>query len=244
MRNPNDLLSFILITLHKELNTKQNVNNENQNIDIYNQNAVINAGSQNFKNSNDSVVSNLLNWFEIKQSQCTGCSLPSYNFYTFNTFELDLLGTSKNNMGNLLNINACLEYYRRTRKQKLFCQKCKQFKEIFYCSNIFKAPNILIFSLNRGDLKDQNNELVKIQFLLEENINILNTMYHLTGIVSLFWQNNKLLFGSFCKSPYDQQWYYYFNTNIQNTSINNILQLHNNNQYIPCILEYERISGQ
>ena len=65
--------------------------------------------------------------------------------------------------------------------------------------------------------------------------------YALTGIISLFKEGKKWVFSSFCKS-YDQQWYFYYDQNIQQMQLNNILEMHSNNAYyIPCILAYKLI---
>ena len=250
-RNPNDLISFILNTLHKELIKKQNIKNEVKNINISNKDEVIKSGVKDFMNYNRSLISEVLNWFEIKQSKCTNCNTLRYYFYTFNTFELDILETYKNKKSNLT-VNDCLIYFGKEKVKKLFCQKCNHYTETLDCSKIFTGPNIFIFSLNRGDFKNPENELVNIPFYIEENINLsaiierkhqLIINYELTGIVSGFKKNNKWLFGSFCKSPYDQNWYYYFNDkNIQELSLNDILEKHNNNNnFIPCILVYKLI---
>ena len=90
---------------------------------------------------------------------------------------------------------------------------------------------------------DQN--LMNIRFQLEENINIKNfienqvapSLYQLNGIVSIELKNNKYV--SFCMSPVDKNWYYYNDEVIQQININNVIQLHNNGEYIPCILLYQ-----
>ena len=66
-------------------------------------------------------------------------------------------------------LNQCLEY----QKQKMinsFCQKCQNYKQFNIFTNIYSSPLYFIFSLNRGDLNNGNNQLVKIPFLLEENL--------------------------------------------------------------------------
>ena len=68
-RNPNELMNYILNVLHNELNQK-NKPNLIVNEDINDRNKVIKTGVNNFKNSDNSIISNNLNWFEIKQCQC------------------------------------------------------------------------------------------------------------------------------------------------------------------------------
>ena len=68
-RNPIELLSFILDNLHSELNKKKDNNNIIKNNYLNNKEEVIKNGIDNFVNSNASLISNLFNWFEIKESK-------------------------------------------------------------------------------------------------------------------------------------------------------------------------------
>ena len=94
-KNPNELISFILNTLHNELNQLKNNNNIIINNNIYDKQNTIKYGIKNFQQSHNSIVSILLNWFEIKESKCTRCNQCVYNFYSFNIFELDIDRTYK-----------------------------------------------------------------------------------------------------------------------------------------------------
>ena len=49
---------------------------------------------------------------------------------------------------------------------------------------------------------------------------------------------------SCCKSPIDQQWYYYENENVQIVNFNNMINNHNNNNFIPCLLVYNKSNKQ
>jgi ubiquitin C-terminal hydrolase len=242
-RNPNDLLIFILDTLHSELNQPKN------NIIITPQNTsdkdnVCQSGIKDFQNRNFSIVSNLLNWFQLKEASCGACNKSTYSFHTYNTFDLDILGCSKS-FNNPISIINCMYYHSMGRQKKAYCNNCKKYTQMLFSSKIYCSPNAFIFLLNRGNM-DLN--LMKIRFQLEEKINIKNyiemkdafSLYQLNGVVSIDVKNNKYV--SFCMSPVDHNWYYYNDENIQQTNINNILQLHNNSgRYIPCILIYQSI---
>ena len=65
-----------------------------------------------------------------------------------------------------------MDYYHKEKKQIFYCQNCLHNSEAFSSTNILTASNILFFSLNRGDLNDEYNQLLKIPFLLEENLNL------------------------------------------------------------------------
>jgi len=244
-RNPNELISFILNTLHNELNQLKNDKN-NKNIiinnDIFNKNSVIKCEFQKFQNSHNSIVSNLLNWFEIKESKCTECTQTMYNMHTFNICELDILGCFRYKKNQNITIMDCLEYSQNTKNQKKYCQNCKKLTPMKNSSKIFTPPNIFIFSLYRGEL---NTDLMNVKVHIEENLNLSSyiennkkppTQFKLAGIISIQKKDNDYI--SFCMSPYDKQWYCYNNNKINTMNLQSILNAHNNNTYIPCILEY------
>jgi ubiquitin C-terminal hydrolase len=239
-RNPNDLLIFILDTLHNELNHPKN-NNIITPRNVSDKENVCQCGILTFQNRYCSILSNIFNWFQVKEISCQACYNSTYSFHTYNTFDLDILGNSKLNNNNPINISNCLLYNTMSKQKKAYCNNCRKFTPMFSTSKIYSSPNIFIFLLNRGNM-DQN--LMNIRFQLEEKINIKKfienqdapSFYELNGIVSIDLKNHKYV--SFCMSPVDKNWYYYNDEDIQPTNINNVIQLHNNGGYIPCILLY------
>ena len=148
-RNPNELLSFILDNLHSKLKRKQGHNNTNNN--IINQNdriSVLRNGIINYLNSNDSLISAFFNWFQIKESKCQKCNSSIYNFYSFNIYELDILGTYNNNFNkrNDITLNDCIQFQQKFPKiGKLYCNLCKQYTSFSLLSKIFSTPNLFVF---------------------------------------------------------------------------------------------------
>ena len=255
-RNPNDLISFFLNTLHDELNELKNNKKKIQlkTPNIYDKHNVIKWGVHNFQQNNKSIISNILNWFEIKQLRCTKCFNISYNFQYYNTFELDILETYKyKNNNNSITLIECLEYIKNNPKtQTLFCQKCGVYIQISSTSEIICLSNMIIFSLNRGDL--ENDKLINIPFKLQDRIDLTNLIenknfvmnnlnYELVGVVSITKEENKNIFVSFCKSPVDQQWYFYKDDVVHQVNLNNVISFHNNGNYIPCILGYKALKN-
>jgi ubiquitin C-terminal hydrolase len=242
-RNPNDLLIFILDTLHNELNFPRN-NNIIPPKNPSDKDNVCQCGFITYQNRYNSIVSNLLNWFQLKEISCQGCNNTTFSFHTYNTFDLDILGCSKMTNNNPINIYNCLIYNSMAKPKKAYCNNCRKFTPMLFSSKIYCSSNTFIFLLNRGNM-DQN--LINIRFQIEEKINIKKlidnqnapSLYQLNGIVSIELNNSKYV--SFCMSPVDHNWYYYNDENIQPTNINNVLQLHNNGGYIPCILIYQSI---
>ena len=88
---PKDLITFIIITLHKELNKAKenniNNNNINLNIDERNRNNMRQNLCMNFVNENKSIISDLFYSMEEIISQCNNCHSIKYNYQTY--FYLD-----------------------------------------------------------------------------------------------------------------------------------------------------------
>jgi ubiquitin C-terminal hydrolase len=259
-RNPNELFSFILDTLHNELKKppKDELKNPNN---VFNKNDVIKTGIKNFQNCDISKISAYFNWFEIKDTKCTQCNQTMYSFHTYHMLELDILNTSKmikNNNNNLYSDNSitlydCLSYYQsRKNNLKVYCKSCHKITIVNCGSKIFSNPNIFVFSLNRG-LNNGNfdDNLTDISFQLYEQIDLGNFVeqnnkvskqYELKGIVSISRRLKNYV--TFCKSPVDNNWYSYDSENIGPTHINYILQEHDSSKetdYIPCILVYQLV---
>ena len=249
-RNPNELLIFLLNELHNELNQLKNIKIDNiPNQNINNRNSVISNEINKFIKTNNSIISNNLNWFEVKESQCTKCNQSTYNFYSFNVFELDIYGTYQYK-SSPINLIDCLNYYKIPKKQKLFCNKCKNYEEILNSLNIYLTSKTVIFSLNRGDL-DKNN-LLKIDFNIQEKLDLTffiekiqsPPQYELNGIVSIAKEKNNYIYICCYKSPIDHQWYLLQNEKIYRIELNDIINCHNTKRkFIPCILYYKEFAS-
>ena len=251
-RNPNELIYFILNILHKDLiQTKNNFNIMNLNLNIKDKNNVINNKIKFYLSSENSLIFNNFNWFEIKEFQCSQCSNTKYDLLTYNTFLLDIQNCHKKNnnknSNNYITIYDCLEFYQLTKQQTLICNNCKN-NNILITSKIFSSPNHFIFSLDRGIDFDQNNTLIKIPFHLFDKIDLNNFIesqnapqqYEIIGIVSIDIKDKKYV--NYSRSPVDKLWYSYNNKNIEPIDINNIINKHNNyKELIPCILIYKAI---
>ena len=238
-RNPNELLSFILNQLHKELNVANNDTSKILNPNNFDKQTAIKNGFNNFKMFYNSIISKNLNWFEIKQSMCKSCNNKLFHFNTFNIFELDILRTYNIKKKPVLTLLDCLDFYSSNKTQIFICKNCGKKTEIIIQSKIYSTPNIFIFSLDRQNL---DNKFLKIPFIINEEINIYNfleekmvpSQYKLIGILS-YWMNQQKYI-SFCMSPFDNEWYIYNDEKIEKIQIKNII---NNNQLIPCILVYK-----
>ena len=241
-KNPNNIFKCILINLHNELNIIRN-NNKKVISNHFDRNNVIKNEINNINNSNNSIIYNIFNFFKIKESLCSICNQKSYELKTYNIFELDILNCFNNNKkNNYITIQNCLQYSQQIKRENYYCENCRKFWFKFNMSKIYSSPNYFIFSLDRGNL-DQN--LLNVNFLVEDKINLNNfieltntpRLYELTGIVSIYMNEKRYV--CCCKSPVDNQWYYYDNENVSNVDFNIVMKNHNNCSFIPCLLLYK-----
>ena len=111
-----DLVNFIIMTLHEELNKiKKNISSNNSfdtQIDQTNQMLVFNAFFQNFVKENQSVISDIFYATNTTYTQCSGCNIIKYNFqtYFFLIFPLEEIRKYKiqqlqNNLKKNMNLN-------------------------------------------------------------------------------------------------------------------------------------------
>ena len=115
-----DLVNFLIMTLHEELNkanSNQNNNNNNNNnefnIDQRNENLMFNSFINFFINTNQSIISDLFYAVNCNTTQCCNCNVTSYNYqiYFFLIFPLEevrkfkLYNNGVNNNGSNNNFN-------------------------------------------------------------------------------------------------------------------------------------------
>ena len=238
-RNPNDLINFILIQMHRELNTnKIKYINEP---DCTKKEQVIKIGMEDFLKSNNSILAKNFIWFEIKTKLCPSCNKCYYEFNHFETLELDIVSAYQKYNAPL---NLCQTlFYQNQKNQKIYCLREQQYTMANVTSKIY-SPNYFIFSLNRGNF---DTNLMKIPFNLEQEIDISKLLdnpqsykkFELIGVVSISTAENKK-YVCFGRSPVNYKWYLYNDDHsAENTDINNVVSVHNSGQYIPCILMYQ-----
>ena len=242
-KNPNDLLIFILETLHNEINNYNLKNKEKKNNNFENNSCdPLNLFMENFQN-NLTIITQSLNWFQMEISTCRNCLQKINKFLSFSTFSLDIGNINKKE----ITIEDCLDLYGKDKIQKLICSNCNnKFKEIVSKKYIFSFNNTIIFMMDRGINFNEANELMTIHFKVEENINlkkfILNgdspKEFKLKGILSIFKKENKYI--CFCHSIINDDWFICCDETVKVMDFKKILKEHNENKiYIPCILLYQ-----
>ena len=241
-KNVNECFIFILNTLHNELNKIKNPPDK-KNYNKTDKNEVINYGIMNIKNAEDSIISDIFNWYKIIELHCIQCEQISFDFYSCNIFQLNLLEFKKNIDRNNFNIYDIINYELR-KKEESICEYCKNKTIINKKINFYSSPKIFVFFLNKGDY---NEELFDIKFVLEEVINLNKFIenqkspkkYELIGIIST--NINDKIYHSFCKSFEDQQWYHFNDETVMKIKDKQVIFNNIGGEFIPNILFYRAI---
>ena len=113
-----DLVNFIIMTLHEELNSLNSNNNITYNPNMMmqqtNQQFMLNTFVQNFKNSNKSIISDLFYGMNCNITQCGECRVQTYNYqtYFFIVFPLEEIRKFRlNNLNNNFQMNQYNNFY-------------------------------------------------------------------------------------------------------------------------------------
>ena len=190
-----ELVNFIIMTLHKELNKvkKSERINNNINYDQRNSQIMFNNFANNFMLENQSIISDLFYGINCYITQCDECLVQRFNYqsYIFLIFPLEDVYKFKlskqmnfnNNCfnNNLVNIYDCFDFNRKiysmTGENSMYCNYCKKTCNCSMCTVLTIGPEILILLLGR----EKGNEFnVKINFV--EYLNLANYIqYTITG---------------------------------------------------------------
>ena len=239
-KNPNDLLIFILNKLDDEMKYKNTIVSNN-----------VNYGNTNCSEE-QTIISKVLRWEKITKQKCTQCNKPQNNKLSFfNTFDLDISNTWKNNTGkkNEISINDCLDTYMTEKETTFYCQNCQYYQKMLVQSKISSINKNIIFLLDRGD--SINNELLNIKFKIEEKIDLSKYIndekspkkFELAGIISIVLDNNNK-FVCDCKSPIDNKWYKFDDEKVEFSfeDTEEVIEENNGKKLIPYILYYKSVN--
>ena len=230
-----DLLTFILMQLHEELNVpKDNNNNINVNMIVnlkiqQDKKAMLNTFVKYFKSNYRSIISNLFYGLTYNHTQCQFCKTTIYNYQTFNFLIFPLsevlnykmkLVNFQNNFNNTVTLEDCFKCNQNfTILNDYYCNACRKTSSAMFANFISVLPNIIIIILNRGVGLQYK---VKIDF--EENLDLKNyveffkdqAFYELIGVVTHYGESGASgHFMARCKSPIDGYWYLYNDAIIQ-----------------------------
>ena len=231
-----DLINFIIMTLHKELNiNKDNIQLNNQIIDQRNKELVFQEFTNEFAQSNKSIVSDLFYGTNYTLTKCLQCGIELHNYqvYFFIIFPLEEVRKFKyqsincnnnlmfnnnminlNNNSNVVDIYDCFEYDRRvclmSGDNAMFCNFCQISTACNMRTSLVFGPNVLIIILNRGKGKEYD---IKLNF--GEELNLFNYIekqetgcnYELIGVITHLGESGMGgHFIAFCKDPKSLKW--------------------------------------
>ena len=222
-----DLVNFLIMTLHKELNqAKKNqldINMGNILLDQRDKNLMFNNFSNNFISCNKSIISDLFYAINCNITECSNCKTISYNYqiYFFMIFPLEevrkfnlMRNNNFNNNNNEVNLYDCFDYDRKTNEMNgdnaMYCNYCKITCNSSMITNLVTGPEILIIILNRG----KGNEFkIKINFSLD--LDLSNYMelenngckYELFGVITHIGESGMGgHFIAYCKEYWNNKW--------------------------------------
>ena len=214
-----DLINFIVMTLHTELNSANSESNifSEQIIDQTNKTLMFQTFMQEFIQKYNSISSQLFYAINYNITQCCDCNIQIFNYqvYFFLLFPLEEIRKFFNVQNNVVDIMQCFEYDRRiclmAGDNMMYCNRCRRNTNCNMCTNLVYAPNVLIIILNRGKGKEFD---IKLNF--KEDLDITSyiemsnsgTVYKLIGVITHLGESSMSgHFIAFCKDPFDNQWY-------------------------------------
>ena len=242
--NPNEVLFFILNKLHDEILENKNEKLEYPEYNRYDMNEVINT-EVNIYNKNKSIITETLNFWQIKTYNCNECNNRFYEAKNYLTFHLNIAELSEKNHikeKNNITLQDCLKEEFNKNNIKFLCEKCSSYQSFNISYKFYEIGKKIIFILDR-DNSDNISFIVEEKFDFKNYLNKAknNTPYELCGIISKENHRDKL-FVAFIKSHINKKWYLYMDEKVEEKKdINEVLNNNNNGKYIPYTLMYSQI---
>jgi hypothetical protein len=186
---PTDFLSELFKFIHKTLNDYRylpKVHNQisNEKKEENNINNSIKSIVESLIKDNKSIIYDLFYYIKKITNKCKKCNILKYS-YNINFYSILYPDKAATYLGRKkLNINDLFKHYRKERLYE--DETCNVCKEYIYKTKIFYNSPIYLF-LKIDDYNEKEIELnieEKINILEDvENIDIMNTMYHLIAVI-------------------------------------------------------------
>ena len=223
-----DLVNFIIMTLHLELNkTIENKNNENKNyanIDQTNKKSIFDLFNEEVISKNNSIISQLFYATNCNTTRCCKCNTQIYNFqtYFFIVFPLEEVRKFKNDLINQQNQNN---------QYNLMNNYQNQFNN-FNCNQQFQNNNYIINQQYQNYNYSMNMQNQNIYYnAMNQQYQNNNNMYQFSQNFNNYPNNQLAYFNNYNIINQQNQ-----NNNIinQNSQSNNII---NNDKNEVCLLD-------
>ena len=251
-----DLINFLIMTLHGELNKVQNpveVGEGNLFQEQTNKNLMFNRFAANFAANNQSIISDLFYALNCNVTKCGNCQTCSFNYqiYFFLIFPLEEVRKFKygnNNFYNTVDIYDCFNFDQKIGmmggENSMYCNYCKQTSPSYMCTNLTTGPKILIIILNRG-----KGIQFKVRINFYETLNLQNyielrntgTQYRLIGVITHLGDSSMSgHFIAYCHNFIFNKWFQF-----NDAMVNPVNNFQNEviNYAMPYVLFYQKIDG-
>ena len=247
-----DLVLFIYETIHNELN------NPSQNpgqINLQNIPNELVQFRQNYYSQNYSIISKIFYYEQSNIMECQNCHYKTYNFNIMNIIIFPLekvrlyLSKRRPNGFTVVTLNDCFEQNQEKEMlegaNQIYCNQCHQNANASSFTQLYTCPEVLTIILNRGKgLEFDVNFSFPMELTLEKYVQDKSYVpnYELIGCLTHHGPSGMAgHFVAYCKSPVDNQWYFY--NDAQVTPCHNAENEMNSNG-IPYILFYQRRKTQ
>ena len=262
-----DLVNFIIMTLHNELNKKDEIPDENkdlpQNPDQSNKDQSYLSFENEILREHKSIISDLFYGINRNETQCCFCNKMIYNYqtYFFINFPLEVVRQYRaqkmmyqmNQMNqynsNEVDIMDCFENEEKitnlSGENSMYCNGCRQNAPSNMRTVLITGPEELILILNRGKGKEFD---VKLNF--PENLNLYRFIekketgykYKLTGVITHLGESSMSgHFIAFCIDQTNKKWYKYNDSMVDEVADFEKDVVHNSN-IMPYLLFYHKLN--
>ena len=223
-----DLVNFIIMTLHEELNKVNSANSNmegNSNIDQRNKELIFAHFMKEFTEKNQSIISDLFYGVNCSITQCQNqnclSKLFNYQIYFFIIFPLEEVRKFKMqydpNVNDLLDIYDCFNYNQKidimAGDNAMYCNYCMQTCTTTMSTILTVTPEVLIIILNRGKGIQYNIKISFYEDLILDNFvehKETGSKYKLIGVITHLGQSDMSgHFIAYCKEPISNNWYKY-----------------------------------
>ena len=225
-----NLVDFLITTLHKELNNVNSDSIEGESEQIVDKRDKLSSFclyTENFTEKNRSIISDLFYATICNQIQCYKCKNIFFDFktYFYLNYLIEDVWEFKKKINNNIKISELsiydfffynLKFDNLEDENQLKCDVCNMKCNFLRTKYLSFCPEILILVLNRR--KENNIKINIIEYInLAQFIEYKNTgyLFKLIGVVSsLEKENNKTDFIAYCCDPITNNWYKFNDTEI------------------------------
>ena len=264
-----DLVNFIIMALHKELNKKDEIPDENkalpQNPDQSNMEQSYLSFENDVLRVNKSIISDLFYIINRTETQCCNCNKMIYNYQTifFINFPLKEVRQYRCKKMNQMNFNMMYPMYNSNEvdimdcfeneekvnilsgENTMYCNRCRQNTSSNMRTVLVTGPEELILILNRGKGKEFD---IKLNFT--ENLNLYRFIekketgykYKLTGVITNLGESSMSgHFIAFCKDQANKKLFKYNDSMVDEVK-DFEKEVVNNSNIMPYLLFYHKLS--